>query len=547
MILGLSAENRLKEHLTITTKVANIGARTNGKSPELLARERAEVRKLTTLLELGRILADQQNLKSSLTRVLETLGRHHGMVRSFVLLLDPESEKMRAEASYGLNGDAYRVTYRIGEGVVGRVVQSGKPVVVPQTSREPLLLNRLIGQARINSRKEASFICVPIIVNGKPLGAIGADLIYKEERDYDRTTKFLGVIASMMAQALKVENFIAADKQRLLDENIHLKQELRERYDFSHIVGNSNPMRQVYEQVTQVARTNTTVLLRGESGTGKEMIAHAIHYNSLRAGKPFVKVSCAALPETLLESELFGYEKGAFTGAQARKKGRFELADGGTLFLDEIGDLNPSTQVKLLRVLQEREFERLGGLETIKVNVRLIVATHKDLEKAITKGEFREDLYYRLNVFAIFMPPLRERKPDILLLAEHFVEKFEREHHKSIKRISTPAIDMLTSYHWPGNVRELENVIERAVVVCESNVIHGHHLPPTLQTAEGSDTVTRLSLMSAMETYERDLIQDALKTTRGNRAKAAKLLDTTERIIGYKVKKYRINCDRFRG
>ena len=547
MILGLSAENRLKEHLTITTKVANIGARTNGKSPELLARERAEVRKLTTLLELGRILADQQNLKSSLTRVLETLGRHHGMVRSFVLLLDPESEKMRAEASYGLNGDAYRVTYRIGEGVVGRVVQSGKPVVVPQTSREPLLLNRLIGQARINSRKEASFICVPIIVNDKPLGAIGADLIYKEERDYDRTTKFLGVIASMMAQALKVENFIAADKQRLLDENIHLKQELRERYDFSHIVGNSNPMRQVYEQVTQVARTNTTVLLRGESGTGKEMIAHAIHYNSLRAGKPFVKVSCAALPETLLESELFGYEKGAFTGAQARKKGRFELADGGTLFLDEIGDLNPSTQVKLLRVLQEREFERLGGLETIKVNVRLIVATHKDLEKAITKGEFREDLYYRLNVFAIFMPPLRERKPDILLLAEHFVEKFEREHHKSIKRISTPAIDMLTSYHWPGNVRELENVIERAVVVCESNVIHGHHLPPTLQTAEGSDTVTRLSLMSAMETYERDLIQDALKTTRGNRAKAAKLLDTTERIIGYKVKKYRINCDRFRG
>ncbi len=546
MILGFSAENRLKEHLTITTKVANIGARTNGKSPELLARERAEVRKLTTLLELGRILADQQNLKSSLTRVLETLGRHHGMVRSFVLLLDPESEKMRAEASYGLNGDAYRVTYRIGEGVVGRVVQSGKPVVVPQTSSEPLLLNRLIGQARINSRKEASFICVPIIVNGKPLGAIGADLIYKEERDYDRTTKFLGVIASMMAQALKVENFIAADKQRLLDENIHLKQELRERYDFSHIVGNSNPMRQVYEQVTQVARTNTTVLLRGESGTGKEMIAHAIHYNSLRAGKPFVKVSCAALPETLLESELFGYEKGAFTGAQARKKGRFELADGGTLFLDEIGDLNPSTQVKLLRVLQEREFERLGGLETIKVNVRLIVATHKDLEKAITKGEFREDLYYRLNVFAIFMPPLRERKPDILLLAEHFVEKFEREHHKSIKRISTPAIDMLTSYHWPGNVRELENVIERAVVVCESNVIHGHHLPPTLQTAEGSDTVTRLSLMSAMETYERDLIQDALKTTRGNRAKAAKLLDTTERIIGYKVKKYRINCDRFR-
>jgi Nif-specific regulatory protein len=286
--------------------------------------------------------------------------------------------------------------------------------------------------------------------------------------------------------------------------------------------------------------------LRGESGTGKELIAHAIHYNSLRANKPFIKVNCAALPETLIESELFGYEKGAFTGAQGRKKGRFELAEGGTLFLDEIGDLNISTQIKLLRVLQEREFERLGGTETIKANVRLITATNKDLEKAISKGEFREDLYYRLNVFAIFVPPLRERKSDILLLADHFLEKYAREHVKNIKRISTPAIDMLTSYHWPGNVRELENIIERAVLVCETNVLHGHHLPPTLQTAEESDTITRLSLDSAVEAFESDIIQDALKTTRGNQKKAAKLLDSTERIIGYKIKKYAIDCDRFR-
>jgi Nif-specific regulatory protein len=517
------------------------------KSAELLSRERREVRKLGTLVDVARTLADASNLKTALARVLEGLGKQHSMIRSFVMLLDSESDRIRVESTYGLNPDtAHRVTYRVGEGVIGRVVQSGKPVVVPQTSREPLLLNRLRAHEEEPSKKEVTFICVPVLLGGKAVGVIGADLIYKDERDYDRTTKFLSVIASMIAQALKVEERIGADKQRLLDENIHLKQELRERYDFSRIVGNSNPMRQVYEQVTQVARTNTTVLLRGESGTGKEMIAHAIHYNSLRASKPFVKVSCAALPETLIESELFGYEKGAFTGAQARKKGRFELADGGTLFLDEIGELNPATQVKLLRVLQEREFERLGGIETIKVNVRLIVATNKDLEEAISRGQFREDLYYRLNVFAIFMPPLRERKPDILLLAEHFVEKFEREHHKRIKRISTPAIDMLTSYHWPGNVRELENVIERAVLICESNVIHGHHLPPSLQTAEGSDTVTRLSLETAMEAYERDLIQDALKTSRGNRAKAAKLLDSTERIIGYKVKKYGISCDRFR-
>ncbi len=328
----------------------------------------------------------------------------------------------------------------------------------------------------------------------------------------------------MVAQALKVERLTDAERQRLLEENTHLREELRERYDFSHIIGNSGPMRQVYEQIAQVARTNTTVLIRGESGTGKELIAHAIHYNSPRSTKPFVKVSCAALPDSLIESELFGYEKGAFTGAQARKKGRFELAEGGTLFLDEIGDVHLSTQVKLLRVLQEREIERLGGTEAVKVDVRMIAATNKDLEKAIAAGTFREDLHYRLNVFTIFVPPLRERKPDILLLADHFLEKYAIEHHKNIKRISTPAIDMLMAYHWPGNVRELENIVERAVLVCDSNVIHGHHLPPTLQTAEASGTVTNLSLTEAVDAYEKDLIQDALKTTRGNRSKAAKLL-----------------------
>jgi len=345
---------------------------------------------------------------------------------------------------------------------------------------------------------------------------------------------------------VKIHRLIDADKRRLVDENTHLRQELRERYDFSNIVGSSGPMRQIFEQVAQVAGTNTTVLVRGESGTGKELIAHALHYNSLRAAKPFVRVSCAALPESLIESELFGYEKGAFTGAEARKKGRFELAEGGTLFLDEIGDVNLATQVKLLRVLQQREFERVGGTETVKANVRLVVATNKDLERAMAGGAFREDLYYRLNVFTIFVPPLRERKADLLLLADHFVEKFAREHHRSIKRISTPAIDMLTSYHWPGNVRELENTLERAVLMCDGEVIHGHHLPPSLQTAEASGTVTRVSLRDAVSSYEKDLIQDALKTTRGNRAKAARLLDTTERIVNYKVRQYGIDARRFR-
>jgi Nif-specific regulatory protein len=303
----------------------------------------------------------------------------------------------------------------------------------------------------------------------------------------------------------------------------------------------------MYEQMSQVAATNTTVLIRGESGTGKEMVAHAIHYNSPRANKPFIKISCAALPDSLIESELFGYEKGAFTGAETRKKGRFELAEGGTLFLDEIGDINLTTQVKLLRVLQEHEFERLGGTETIKVNVRMVAATNKDIERAIAAGTFREDLYYRLNVFPIFVPPLRERKADLLLLVDHFLEKFSAEHHKSIKRISTPAIDMLMSYHWPGNVRELENTLERSVLMCDGQVVHGHHLPPSLQTAEASGTVTRVSLSDAVAGFEKDLIQDTLKTTRGNRAKAARLLDTTERVLNYKVRKYAIDVKRFAG
>jgi Nif-specific regulatory protein len=339
---------------------------------------------------------------------------------------------------------------------------------------------------------------------------------------------------------------VAAQHKRLVTENERLKQELREGYDFSSIIGNSGPMRRVYDAVAQVARTNTTVLIRGESGTGKELIAQAIHYNSLRAKKPFIKVSCGALPETLIESELFGYEKGAFTGAHDRRKGRFELAQSGTLFLDEVGDVAPTTQVKLLRVLQAREFERLGGTETIAANVRLIAATNKDIELAIQQGAFREDLFHRLNVFSIFIPPLRERKPDVLLLADHFLERFASEHGKDIRRISTPAIDMLTAYHWPGNARELQNVIERAVLVCDGHVIHAHHLPPTLQTAEASGTIVSVSLADAVAAYERDLLQDALKSARGSRARAARLLRTTDRIFNYKVRQLGIDWKRFK-
>jgi Nif-specific regulatory protein len=502
-----------------------------------------DARRLSTLLEISQALSGTLNLKSSMQRVLQILIRHHGVVRGMVTLL--REGELHVEAIEGFDDRARAVSFKVGEGITGQVVQSGKPIVVPRISKEPEFLNRMPRRADV-ARHELSFICVPIVVQRTTVGTLAVDLKFKPERDYESSVKFFGIVSSMIAQALNVQRLVEEERRRLVDENTHLRQELRERYDFSNIIGTSGPTRQMYEQVAQVAQTNTTVLIRGESGTGKELIAHAIHYNSLRAKKPFVKVSCAALPDTLIESELFGYEKGAFTGANARKKGRFELAEGGTIFLDEIGDINASTQVKLLRVLQEREFERLGGTDSVRVNVRVIAATNKDMEKAIADGTFREDLYYRLNVFTIFVPPLRDRKADMLLLADHFLEKFSREHGKVIKRISTPAIDMLMSYHWPGNVRELENALERSVLVCDGQVIHGHHLPPSLQTAEGSGTVTRVSLKDAVEGFERDLIQDALKTTRGNRAKAARLLDTTERILNYKVRNLGVDVRRFR-
>jgi Nif-specific regulatory protein len=488
-----------------------------------------EVRKLSTLLEASQALASTLDLHDGLRRVLEILGRHHGAVRSKVLLVDERTRGIQLEVAAGSRAQAKRARGRGGHEISERVIQSGNPVVAPLLPAQELVQ-----------------IAVPIALEGRTIGAIGIDLLHKADRDYHRTTKFLGVVGSMIAQAIKVQRLIVADRQRLVDENTHLRLELKERYDFSNLIGTSGPMRQVCEQVAQVADTNTTVLLRGESGTGKELIAHAIHYNSSRAKKPFVKVSCAALPQDLIESELFGYEKGAFTDAHALKKGRFEIAHGGTLFLDEIGELSLATQVKLLRVLQERQFERLGGTETLRVDLRLIAATNKNLEKAIETGEFREDLYYRLNVFAIFVPPLRERKSDILLLSDHFLEKCAREHGKRLKRISTPAIDMLAAYHWPGNVRELANAIERAVVVCDGEVLHAHHLPPTLQTAEASGTTIKFTLRETLEAVEKDILQDALKSARGNRAKAARLLSTTERIFNYRVRKLGIDWRRFR-
>jgi len=500
-----------------------------------------KIRELTVLYEVSQLIGLSFDGQRVLSDILKTFHARLGMNRGTITLLNPLTGELEIRAAHGMTEEEVkRGRYMVGEGITGKVVETGEPVAVPQIEKEPLFLNRTRSRDHL-TKSDISFICVPIKTGSTIYGTLSVDRLFSEEVAFEEDVRLLSIIASMIAQGLKIQQMVQDEKRQLLSENITLREKLEERYSLYNIVGTSNKMSEVFQMIEQIANTDVTVLIRGESGTGKELVASAIHFNSPRASKPFLKLNCAVLPDNLIESELFGHEKGSFTGATEQRRGRFERADGGTLFLDEIGTLNLTAQAKLLRVLQEKEFERIGGNRTFRVDVRIIAATSKDLERSIEERTFREDLFYRLNVFPIFMPPLRVRKTDILLLADHFVEKFNQKHKKDVRRISTPAIDMLIQYHWPGNVRELENCIERAVLFCTDRVIHSYHLPPTLQTGERSGTVPSLSFEDSIKNFERELIIDALKNSRGNMAKAARLLKTTERVISYSVKKFQIN------
>jgi len=501
-----------------------------------------EPRELTLVREVSQLLADQADLRAAFKQIVQNVAGQSRLGIAGAMVLLPGERGDQADICVAEGSALQRPRGPVAPDAVslaGQVVQRGRPVIVSRLSRTPRA--RLAPGA---AAPELSLVAAPILLGGRAAGALSLELGYARDRDLQHVLRYVTLLASTMAQAVAGSRR-AQERQRLSDETSDLRNRVLEQAEFPRLVGTSAPLGEVQTQVAQVASADTTVLLRGESGTGKGLIAQAIHHNSPRARKPFVTVSCAALPADLIESELFGYEAGAFTGAQTLKKGRLEMANGGTLFLDEVGELTPAVQVKLLRVLQQREFERLGGTQTIPLNVRVLAATNRNLEKAIASSEFREDLYYRLNVFSIFVPPLRDRKADILLLADHFLERFAREHGKNVRRISTPAIDMLASYHWPGNVRELSNAIERAVVLCDGGVVHAHHLPPTLQTAESSGTAANQSLEEIVEAVEKDALQDALKQSRGNRALAARLLRTTRRIFNYKVRNYGIDWRRF--
>ncbi|THB75671.1 MAG: GAF domain-containing protein [Desulfobacteraceae bacterium] len=503
------------------------------------------IEELSLLYDISTALNQHMDIKESLFKVLSVLSESLNLLRGIIFLINSETKEIRIEMAHGISEQTTKnIKYLPGEGIIGTVIETGEPATVPRISEEPLFLDKTHSR-KMEEGKDYSFICVPIKKDNQVVGAISADRPFEGKQSLKQGEEMLSVVAALVANHVINIESVRVEKEQLTNENIRLKNELENKYSFDTIIGNSNKMREVLQMIAQVSSSNATVLIRGESGTGKELVANAIHYNSGRNQKPFIKINCAAIPENLIESELFGHEKGSFTGASFQKKGKFELANGGTLFLDEIGNMDLNAQVKLLRVLQEKEFERVGGYKPLQTDVRIIAATNSNLEKMVEMSEFREDLYFRLNVFPIYIPSLRMRKTDIILLADFFLEKYTRTHAKDIKRLSTPAIDMMMEYHWPGNVRELENCIERAVILCNEGAIHSYHLPPSLQTGVKSKTLP-LNFEAAIANLEKEILIDSLKNTKGNIKQAAKLIGITVRKFSYKAAKYEISYKTFR-
>lgn len=508
------------------------------------------LQELKLLHSVSTLVDHSIDMRAVVHPILEALAECLEFRISTITLLRKGGDEILIEAAHGLSrAQAQLGRYHLGEGVIGKVVLTGEPMIVPRTSESPILLNRT--QQGISD--ETAFICVPIKETQEVVGALSVYRPSVSDEQLREDATILGIVASMLARSVLLRRDLQEQQDTLKEENRQLRAELTRRYHPDNIVGNSHEMEILYDQIALVAQSQATVLIQGETGTGKELVAHAIHYASTRTDKPFVRVHCAALPENLIESELFGHVRGAFTGAVADRKGRFELAEGGTIFLDEIGEIPIAIQAKLLRVLQEREFERVGGVKTTKINVRIIAATHRDLPAMIEQKLFREDLYYRLCVFPIYVPPLAKRKADILLLSDHFTAKYATENGKQIAGFTTEALDLMMRYRWPGNVRELENCIERAVLLTPNHenikpevLAAAVQSPSELGPITATDTgempafVEGASLQEMVESYEKRILSELLKQTNGNIAAAARRLKSTPRIVGYKVKQYEL-------
>ena len=529
---------------------------------------------LVTIYEIGKILSSSLDFPKTVRDVLNVLLSHLNMHHGVVSMVQGGGRLHVVGASGTARETRQPLELDAAESVWSKVLRGGMPVVVPDISEDPMFSGRC-GAAPCNC-KGVAFVGVPIKVGRECIGVLSVDRHPGGDApiSFERDVRILTLVANLIGQTWQLHQSVAHERTVLIEEKQRLQKKLQGDYDIENIVGRSRRIKEVFAEAHQAAPSTATVLLRGESGTGKEAIAHAIHYLSPRAKDPFVKVNCASLPETLLESELFGHEKGAFTGATAERRGRFEMADKGTLFLDEIGDISPSFQAKLLRVLQEHEFERVGGNKTLRADFRLVTATNRNLEEMVQKGEFRADLYFRINVVAILMPPLRERKEDIPLLVDFFLERFNRENGRGLS-ISPEALKVFLRCNWPGNVRELENCVERAATMCRDRVIREVDMRCQQGQCFSSvllETTARLSFPvvappaprrlgaeeppprpaeanAAPETdsdmTERERLVDAMERCGWVQAKAARMINLTPRQMGYALKKFNIQVKRF--
>lgn len=505
-----------------------------------------EVIELQALYEIAQLIGSAHDIDTTLARVLQVLHEILRMERATLMLLDESGQRLTIRASYGLSEDEKeRGVYRLGEGVSGTVFQTRSPFVVPDIHSEPLFLNKT--GARTIAKEKLSFVGVPVLVADKPAGVLTVDRLFGLEISFQEDVRFLTVVATLISQFLLLNQVIVKKEATLRKENEQLREQLATTFSHSSIIGQSKAMQEVFRTIRKVAVSSATVLLLGESGTGKELVARAVHQDSPRSSQSFIKVNCASLPDNLLESELLGHEKGAFTGAVALKKGRFELADGGTLFLDEIGELPIDLQAKLLRVLQEKQFERLGGTKTISVDVRVIAATNRSLEDEVKEGNFRADLYYRLNVVPLLLPPLRNRKEDISLLVEHFLRDSNQRNGRQVT-FSREVLDFLEDYPWPGNVRELQNLMERLVIMADSEQVLRQDLPLVMRAAPeiALQPVVAASVSHALsgnagnslQGMEREEVRKALARNGWVQVRAARELGLTRRQIGYRIDKY---------
>ncbi|WP_303851569.1 sigma 54-interacting transcriptional regulator [Seleniivibrio woodruffii] len=503
---------------------------------------------LNSIYEISVILNSSTNMRHALYGVVKQMQNTLSVERALILLHDPQTHRLVLEASAGVDETtAANVYFQSDEGMVGKVFRLGVPILIPDIEREPQFLNKL---NRPKATEQTSFIAVPLKFQAKTLGVLAVDKFSSRMNSVTTEVEILKMIANLIASFLhKTEFFenelslVKNEKIRIEAENLSLINEIKSKYTFKGLAGNSKLMEKVFDKITMVTNTSASVLIRGESGTGKEVVAKTIHYNSDRSSKPFVAVNCAAIPADLIESELFGYAKGAFAGASAEKKGKFELAEGGTVFLDEVGDMPMEAQSKLLRVLQDKTIEKLGTVESTKVDVRILAATNKNLEEAVQAGKFRLDLYYRLNVFTIDLPPLRKRKEDIPAICEVIIGRLNNSYGKNFG-IEADTIAALSHCNWPGNIRELENCLERAALTagdgrikpehiscsggdfCLSHIIDGKKPEEELPSDDSNSDKTQLLL--------------ALQKTGWVQAKAARMLNMTVRQVNYRIAKYGI-------